>query len=108
MKTIISLFLTVCSVFAFTCSAQNASKSDITFNDSILKAAEQGFSLAQELLEDNVATKAFATTTIVSKDTTTITESFRVTKKFKKGTRKVTKRIVGQDMTIIKDTISFI
>ena len=78
------------------------------------KAADQGFSLAQELLEDKVATKAFSTEkrtqlSYGTNDTvTTITESFRVTKKFKKGTRKVTKRIVGQDTTIIKDAISFI
>ena len=184
MKTIISLFLTICSVFAFTCSAQNVSKSDVTFSDSILKAAEQGiaeaqyrlgycyeygkgvekslteavkwyrkaadngdsnaqyvlgncykygkgveqsfteaakwfrkaadqgFSLAQELLEDKVATKAFSTSKYTqlsygTNDTvTTITESFRVTKKFKKGWREVTKRVVGQDTTIIKDTIT--
>ena len=256
MRTIIRLFLTICSVFAFTCSAQNVSKSDVTFSDSILKAAEQGiaeaqyrlgycyeygkgvekslteavkwyrkavdngdpnaqyvlgncykygkgvekslteavkwyrkaandgdiagqlalgecykygkgveqsfteaakwfrkgatqgydyaqyelgkcyrdgkgvqqsykeaekwfrkaadqgFSLAQELLEDKVATKAFSTSKYTqlsygTNDTvTTITESFRVTKKFKKGWREVTKRVVGQDTTIIKDTIT--
>ena len=250
MRTIIRLFLTICSVFAFTCSAQNVSKSDVTFSDSILKAAEQGiaeaqyrlgycyeygkgvekslteavkwyrkaadngypnakyvlgncykygkgvekslteavkwyhkaandgdiagqlalgncykygkgveqsfteaakwfrkgatqgydyaqyelgkcyrdgkgvqqsykeaekwfrkaadqgFSLAQKLLKDKVDTKAFFTYKS-GIDTITIEETFFVTKKFKEGKREVTKRVVGQDTTIIKDTITY-